>query len=131
MVLITETDWSLFCEEWNASEDKGISAEIVVASSLSKLDGSCENIPIFVEGTDEHMNEANDGTDVGKLLIRTYPQVNEGFGLCSRFFCVLLFFFSLSSSKPLKQDSFDTYVSPTLLILSLIHSGYLQLLYFQ
>lgn len=77
LVLITETDWSLFCEEWNASEDKGISAEIVVASSLSKLDGSCENIPIFVEGTDEHMNEANDGTDVGKLLIRTYPQTCE------------------------------------------------------
>lgn len=77
LVLIPEIDWSLFCEEWNVPEDKGISAEIVVASSLSKLDGSCENIPIFVEAIDEHMNEANDGTDVGKLLIKTYPQVND------------------------------------------------------
>ncbi|CAL9125822.1 ubiquitin carboxyl-terminal hydrolase [Musa troglodytarum] len=78
LVLITVMDWSLFCEEWNAKEDKGISAEIVVLSSpANKLSGTCDDMPIFDEDLDHSTDEANDGLEARKLLIKTYPETCE------------------------------------------------------
>ncbi|WOK98779.1 ubiquitin carboxyl-terminal hydrolase 26 isoform X1 [Canna indica] len=77
LALISEIDWSLFCEEWNAKEDKGISAEIVVHGNSNKFAGSCEDMPISVEGLDHPTEEANDSLEVEKLLIRTYPETCE------------------------------------------------------
>ena len=78
LVLITVMDWSLFCEEWNAKEDKGISAEIVVLSSPAiKLSGSCDDMPISDEDLDHSTDEANDGLEARKLLIKTYPEVKS------------------------------------------------------
>lgn len=74
LMLISESDWKFFCEEWNGQENKGIHAEIVFNDITKKVTGSCEELPIVDEKLD-HNNEAN--LEELNPFIRTDPELCE------------------------------------------------------
>ncbi|XP_068662753.1 ubiquitin carboxyl-terminal hydrolase 26-like isoform X2 [Aristolochia californica] len=77
LTIITERDWKLFCEDWNAPEEKGLYAEIEFPSCTSKLGDSSEDMPI----SDSHLDRSSDAVDTeheSKLsTIKTFPEVCE------------------------------------------------------
>ncbi|OVA08284.1 Ubiquitin carboxyl-terminal hydrolases family 2 [Macleaya cordata] len=78
LTIITENDWKFFCEEWQGTDWKGLSAEIEFTScGMSKLVGSCEEMPI----SDVHLipsnDEANDEVESRQPTIKTYPMICE------------------------------------------------------
>lgn len=76
LTLISESDWQLFCEEWNALKDKGILAEIFFGNNCtSKANGSSEHMPMLVEEVDHCNGESNNELEARSPLIRTYPEV--------------------------------------------------------
>lgn len=86
LILITESDWKSFCEEWGGIEEKGISAEIKSSNTEgNNLAGSYEDMPMSEEdlGTP---NLVNGEVDSRSLLIRTCPEVQIYF----LYFMVLL-----------------------------------------
>uniref|UniRef100_A0A2C9U1L0 Ubiquitin carboxyl-terminal hydrolase 26 n=1 Tax=Manihot esculenta TaxID=3983 RepID=A0A2C9U1L0_MANES len=76
LTIITENDWSNFCEEWGGNKDKGISAIIEPDNvAQSNLAGSCEETI-----TEEHLNpqdEVNKETETRQPIIRTCPEICE------------------------------------------------------
>ncbi|KAL5986982.1 Ubiquitin carboxyl-terminal hydrolase 26 [Asimina triloba] len=77
LTLITESDWKLFCEEWEVPDGKAIVAEIDIENCKSnKLDGAHEEVP----SSEAHFNPSGDGLNSdleGKSIIRTTPEVCE------------------------------------------------------
>ncbi|KAG9443885.1 hypothetical protein H6P81_015225 [Aristolochia fimbriata] len=75
LILITEHDWKLFCEDLNVPEGKGLRAEID-PNGTGKLVGSSEDMP-----TDSHLDRSCDEVDnehESRLpTIKTYPEVCE------------------------------------------------------
>lgn len=77
LILIPENDWKLFCEEWNAVEDKGIQAEISFNNnSTSKVTGSSEDLPTVYEDLDHCNEDTNNELENRRPFIRTCPEVN-------------------------------------------------------
>ncbi|KAJ0987329.1 hypothetical protein J5N97_005685 [Dioscorea zingiberensis] len=78
LTIIPESDWKLFCEEWNLPEAKGICAEIALTNSSSGgLSGSCKEMPISDEDLKCSIDEANDDLEARKPFIRTIPEICE------------------------------------------------------
>ncbi|XP_073011586.1 ubiquitin carboxyl-terminal hydrolase 26 [Typha latifolia] len=78
LTLISEADWTLFSEEWNATEGKGISAEIAFSDSCkSDLSGCCKEIPILDEDLKHSVEEPTDDLESRRPYIRTYPELCE------------------------------------------------------
>lgn len=76
LTLISESDWKLFCDEWNAVEDKGIYAEISFGNnSTSKVNEACEDMPILDEDSDHQNGEANNELEARMPFIKTCPEV--------------------------------------------------------
>lgn len=76
LTLISENDWMLFSEDWNVMDGKGISAEIAFRnSSVKKVAGSCEEMPISEEDLSRSVDEANDDLEARRPYIKTYPEV--------------------------------------------------------
>ncbi|XP_073065473.1 ubiquitin carboxyl-terminal hydrolase 26 isoform X1 [Primulina eburnea] len=76
MTIIAEDDWRLFCEDWDGTESKGISAKIEIDSDMGDDNiGTCIDMSI----PEEHLH-INDGIHNGssrRLLVKTSPQVCE------------------------------------------------------
>ncbi|KAL2896625.1 Ubiquitin carboxyl-terminal hydrolase 26, partial [Bienertia sinuspersici] len=71
LMMVSENDWKLFCEEWGGKEERGILAEIKFKSST---EGSYQEMPITVE----HMNgDQNNEADSRELGIKTSPEICE------------------------------------------------------
>ncbi|XP_026661046.1 ubiquitin carboxyl-terminal hydrolase 26 isoform X2 [Phoenix dactylifera] len=78
LTLIPESDWMLFCEEWNVLEGKGISAEIAFSNSTTnKLSGSCGEMPILEEDLNRSIDDGNDELESKRPFIITHPEVCE------------------------------------------------------
>ncbi|OAY70810.1 Ubiquitin carboxyl-terminal hydrolase 26 [Ananas comosus] len=78
LTLISENDWMLFSEDWNVMDGKGISAEIAFRnSSVKKVAGSCEEMPISEEDLSRSVDEANDDLEARRPYIKTYPELCE------------------------------------------------------
>ncbi|KAF8644170.1 hypothetical protein HU200_066546 [Digitaria exilis] len=78
LTMIPEYDWKLFSEEWNATPDKGISAEIAFSkSSQDKLSGSSEAMPIMDGDLDQSLDDANDDLGDREPYVITDPEVCE------------------------------------------------------
>ncbi|XP_068659466.1 ubiquitin carboxyl-terminal hydrolase 26-like [Aristolochia californica] len=77
LTIITEHDWKLFCEDWNAPVKKGLYAEIEFPSCTSTLVGASEDMPI----SDSHLGRSSDEVDTeheSRLpTIKTFPEVCE------------------------------------------------------
>ncbi|KAF6170260.1 hypothetical protein GIB67_013235 [Kingdonia uniflora] len=72
LTIITENDWNLFCEEWEYSESKSISAEIEVSSyGTSK---SSEDMPNSEADLSISIDEDFDSIHP---IIKTYPEICE------------------------------------------------------
>lgn len=87
LIIITESDWKSFCEEWGGIEEKGISAEIKSSNTEgNNLAGSYEDMPMSEEdlGTP---NLVNGEVDSRSLLIRTCPEVQIYFYFILWFYC--------------------------------------------
>ncbi|KAH7656175.1 ubiquitin carboxyl-terminal hydrolase 48 protein [Dioscorea alata] len=78
LTIIPESDWKLFCEEWNLPEAKGIRAEITLTnSSSSGLLGSCKEMPISDEDVKHSIDESNDELEAREPFIITVPEICE------------------------------------------------------
>nr|CAB3465912.1 unnamed protein product [Digitaria exilis] len=76
LTMIPEYDWKLFSEEWNATPDKGISAEIAFSkSSQDKLSGSSEANPIMDGDLDQSLDDANDDLGDREPYVITDPEI--------------------------------------------------------
>lgn len=73
MTLIPESDWKLFCLEWEAIEEKGISAEIL--RIINKVVGSGEGIPMSEDNLNSSNDEASSELESKDLIIKTDPEV--------------------------------------------------------
>ncbi|MQL86938.1 hypothetical protein Taro_019484 [Colocasia esculenta] len=75
LTMVPESDWKLFCQEWDVAEDKGILSEIVFAKGVtSKLVGSCEEVPMV----EEDLNSSHDTVvelEAKDLMVKTDPDV--------------------------------------------------------
>nr|DAD45493.1 TPA_asm: hypothetical protein HUJ06_003723 [Nelumbo nucifera] len=78
LTIITEDDWKFFCEEWNCTEEKGISAKIEFPNCVSnKLPGSCKDVPVLDEHLSISLDEANDEAESSLPIIKTIPEICE------------------------------------------------------
>ncbi|CAL5093582.1 unnamed protein product [Urochloa decumbens] len=78
LAIIPEYDWKLFSEEWSATPEKGISAEIAFSkSSQDKLSGSSEAMPIMDGDLDQSLDDADDDLGAREPYVRTIPEVCE------------------------------------------------------
>ncbi|CAO2169267.1 unnamed protein product [Urochloa humidicola] len=78
LTIIPEYDWKLFSEEWSATPEKGISAEIAFSkSSQDKLPGSSEAMPIMNGDLDQSLDDADDDLGAREPYVRTVPEVCE------------------------------------------------------
>ncbi|CAI9284968.1 unnamed protein product [Lactuca saligna] len=77
LTIITENDWTSFCKDWNAIEEKGITAEIDLSNSGEDiLMGTSEDMPITEENVNS-LDEVNGDTESQGPIIKTYPEVCE------------------------------------------------------
>jgi len=77
LTIIPEYDWNLFSEEWSATPEKGISAEIAFSkSSQDKLPEASEATPIMDGDLDQSLDGANDDVGDREPYVRTDPEVN-------------------------------------------------------
>ena len=82
MTIIPEYDWNLFSEEWSATPEESISAEIAFSkSSQDKLPEASEATPIMDGDLDQSLDGANDDVGDREPYVRTDPEVNYS---CSR-----------------------------------------------
>ncbi|PAN21051.1 hypothetical protein GQ55_3G409000 [Panicum hallii var. hallii] len=78
LTIIPEYDWKLFSEEWSATPEKGISAEIAFSkSSQDKLPGASEATPIMDGDLDQSLDDANDDVGGREPYVRSDPEVCE------------------------------------------------------
>lgn len=78
LTIIPEYDWKLFSEEWSATPEKGISAEIAFSkSSQDKLHGSSEAVLIMDGNLEQSLDDTNDDLGTREPCIRTNPEVCE------------------------------------------------------
>ncbi|XP_021744441.1 ubiquitin carboxyl-terminal hydrolase 26-like isoform X1 [Chenopodium quinoa] len=71
LLMVSESDWRHFCEEWDGKEERGILAEI---EFKNLAEGLCQEMPI----TEEHMNEdQGDEFESREPVIKTSPEVCE------------------------------------------------------
>ncbi|OEL12988.1 Ubiquitin carboxyl-terminal hydrolase 26 [Dichanthelium oligosanthes] len=78
LTIIPEYDWKLFSEEWSATPEKGISAEIAFSkSSQDKLPGSSEAMLIMDGDLCQSLDDANDDLGAREPYLRTDPEVCE------------------------------------------------------
>ncbi|KAI3831959.1 hypothetical protein MKX03_036596 [Papaver bracteatum] len=72
--LISENDWKFFCEDWQVSNPKCVSAKIEFSNGdMKKLVGSSEEIPI----SEANLNPSNDEVKLRQPTIKTYPMICE------------------------------------------------------
>jgi len=82
LTIIPEYDWKLFSEEWSATPEKGLSAEIAFSkSSQDKLPGASEATPTMDGDLDQSLDGPNDDVGGREPYVRTDPEVNYS---CSR-----------------------------------------------
>ncbi|CAA6658193.1 unnamed protein product [Spirodela intermedia] len=75
LTIIPESDWKLFCIEWKAIEEKGISAEIVRLTN--KVAGHCEGIPMSEEDLNLSNEEVSCELEPKDLIIKSDPDICE------------------------------------------------------
>lgn len=98
LIIIPESDWKSFCEEWGGVQEKGISAEIELSKTEgNNLAGSCEEMPMCEEDLSTP-NPVNGEVESRQLLIRTCPEVKTFFFLSflvmhsgGNLFCLFVF----------------------------------------
>ncbi|XP_073139979.1 ubiquitin carboxyl-terminal hydrolase 26 isoform X2 [Henckelia pumila] len=74
LTIIAEDDWRLFCEDWDGTESKGISATIEIDSDVKDDNiGTCIDTSI----PEEHINDGISNGSSRRLLVETSPQVCE------------------------------------------------------
>ncbi|XP_008219811.1 PREDICTED: ubiquitin carboxyl-terminal hydrolase 26 isoform X1 [Prunus mume] len=77
LIIIPESDWKSFCEEWGGVQEKGISAEIELSKTEgNNLAGSCEEMPMCEEDLSTP-NPVNGEVESRQLVIRTCPEICE------------------------------------------------------
>lgn len=77
LVLISESDWKFFCEEWNGKESRGIQGKITFSDITKKIAGSTEEMPIVDEELDRNKDETHDFLEESNPFIRTDPELCE------------------------------------------------------
>ncbi|CAA6664566.1 unnamed protein product [Spirodela intermedia] len=75
LTIIPESDWKRFCIEWEAIEEKGISAEILRINN--KVAGSCEGIPMSEDNLNLSNDEVSCELESKDLIIKTDPEICE------------------------------------------------------
>ncbi|KAK1293490.1 Ubiquitin carboxyl-terminal hydrolase 26 [Acorus calamus] len=76
LTIITESDWKLFCDEWNLTEEKGISAEVTFACD-NKLIGSCDESSVLEADLTVSSDGAKDDPESKQPILKTQPEICE------------------------------------------------------
>ncbi|KAK1317644.1 Ubiquitin carboxyl-terminal hydrolase 26 [Acorus calamus] len=76
LTIITESDWKLFCDEWNLTEEKGISAEVTFACK-NKLIGSCDESSVSEADLTVSSDGAKDDPESKQPILKTQPEICE------------------------------------------------------
>ncbi|XP_078444743.1 ubiquitin-specific protease 26 [Wolffia australiana] len=75
LTLIPESDWKLFCTEWQGTEEKGISAEIILLPN--KVPGPCQEIIKSDVDLNLSNDQASSEPEIMDPLLDTKPETCE------------------------------------------------------